>query len=84
MSHELIVPDLGLDEHPITLSLWLVKRGTRVVEGEPIAEIHAGAATIDLAAPCDGVLSEILAMEDDTLEVGQTLGIITAVARTED
>ncbi len=73
---DLVLPDLGLDEQPIALSLWLVKRGGRVVEGEPIAEVLAGEATVDLPAPADGVLAEKLVAEGDSLAVGQRLAVI--------
>ena len=38
----LTLPDLGLDNQPIVLTLWLVKRGSRVAEGEPLVEVLAG------------------------------------------
>ena len=73
---ELILPDLGLDDQPITVSLWLVKRGTRVAAGDPVLEVLAGPATFDLPAPIDGVLVERLVEEDETLVVGQRLAVI--------
>ncbi len=57
------LPDLGLGRQPIVLSLWLVKRGARVTEGEPLVEVLAGAATVDLPAPGDGVLAKRLVAE---------------------
>jgi pyruvate/2-oxoglutarate dehydrogenase complex dihydrolipoamide acyltransferase (E2) component len=72
---DLVLPDLGLDE-PIALSLWLVKQGGRVVEGEPIAEVMGGETTVDLPAPADGVLAEHLVEEGDPLSVGQRLAVI--------
>jgi pyruvate/2-oxoglutarate dehydrogenase complex dihydrolipoamide acyltransferase (E2) component len=73
---ELCLPDLGLDDQPITLSLWLVSRGARVAAGERVAEVLAGPATVDLPSPVDGVLIERLVGEDDPLAVGQPLAII--------
>lgn len=72
----LTLPDLGLGGQPIVLSVWLVKRGSRVAEGEPLVEVLAGAATIDLPSPVDGVLSEKSASAGDVLAVGQRLAII--------
>ncbi len=74
--HDLILPDLGIEGHPITVSLWLVKQGSRVAAGEPIVEVLAGPATVDLPSPADGVLAEILVDEDETLSIGQRLGVI--------
>ena len=73
---ELILPELGIDDQPIAVSLWLVNRGSRVAEGDPVLEVLAGAATVDLSAPVDGVLVERLVEEDDTLSVGQRLAVI--------
>jgi pyruvate/2-oxoglutarate dehydrogenase complex dihydrolipoamide acyltransferase (E2) component len=75
---ELILPDLGLDDQPIALSLWLVKEGARVAEGEPVVEVMAGPVTVDLPAPADGVLTRKLVAEGEPLAVGQRLAAIEA------
>jgi 2-oxoisovalerate dehydrogenase E2 component (dihydrolipoyl transacylase) len=72
----LLLPDLGLGDQPIVLSLWLVKKGARVAEGEPLVEVLAGAATVDLPAPVDGVLVEKSASAGDVLAIGQRLAAI--------
>ncbi len=74
--NELTVPDLGMDETPITLSLWLIEVGDRVAEGDPVLEILAGPATVDLPSPVDGRLIEKLVDEDEPITVGQRLAII--------
>ena len=74
--HDLILPDLGIDDQPITVSLWLAEPGRRVAEGDPVLEVLAGPATVDLAAPADGILVEALVSEDDRLSVGQRLAVI--------
>ena len=74
--HNLILPDLGIDEVPIVACLWLVDRGSRVAAGDPLLEVLAGPATVDLPAPTDGVLVETLVSEDDPLAIGQRLAVI--------
>ena len=74
--HDLILPDLGIDDQPIVAGLWLVRQGGRVMEGDPMLEILAGSAVVDLPAPADGVLVEILVAEDEPLHVGQRLAVI--------
>jgi pyruvate/2-oxoglutarate dehydrogenase complex dihydrolipoamide acyltransferase (E2) component len=74
--HYVALPELGIDDGPIVLSLWLARRGTWVEAGEPVVEILAGAATVDLPAPADGLLIETLAAEDDHLHTGQRLAVI--------
>ena len=58
------------------LSLWLVGEGTRVAEDEPVAEVMAGAVTVDLPAPADGTLVEQLVDEGEPLTVGCRLAVI--------
>ncbi len=74
--HQLIVPDLGLGNQPMTLSLWLVRPGSRVARRQPIVEIAAGPATVDLPSPADGVLVEMLVDEDEPVAVGQPLAVV--------
>jgi pyruvate/2-oxoglutarate dehydrogenase complex dihydrolipoamide acyltransferase (E2) component len=73
---ELLLPDLGLDDQPIAVSLWLVEIGSPVAEGVPLVEVLAGSAVIDLPAPADGTLLETLVAEDEPLEPGQVLAVI--------
>jgi pyruvate/2-oxoglutarate dehydrogenase complex dihydrolipoamide acyltransferase (E2) component len=74
--HEVILPDLGLGDQPMTLSVWLVSPGHRVARRQPILEILAGPATVDLPSPTAGTLVEILVEEDEPVAVGQRLAII--------
>lgn len=74
--HYLILPELGIDDRPIVVSLWLIEEGSRVEAGERVLEVLAGAATVDLPAPADGRLVETLVAEDEPLRVGQRLAVI--------
>jgi pyruvate dehydrogenase E2 component (dihydrolipoamide acetyltransferase) len=76
MRYKLVLPDLGLEDQPIILSLWLVDRGMHVAEGEQIVELLAGDAVVDLPSPGDGVLLKRLVREGETVRVGQRLAII--------
>jgi pyruvate/2-oxoglutarate dehydrogenase complex dihydrolipoamide acyltransferase (E2) component len=69
----LVVPDLGLGAVPLSLSLWLVAEGQRVAAGDRVVELCAGAATIDLEAPCGGRIVAILRDEDDPVAPGDVL-----------
>jgi pyruvate dehydrogenase E2 component (dihydrolipoamide acetyltransferase) len=79
-SKPLILPELGMDDQPIVLSLWLVKEGTRVAAGEPVVEILVGPATVDLDAPADGILAKKLSATGDVLTTGQLLAVIEETA----
>lgn len=71
-----VVPDLGMPAVVITLSVWLVPQGARVKSGERIVELLAGDATVDLAAPVGGILSDRRVAEDEPVESGQVVAYI--------
>ena len=76
MRHPLVMPDLGLGDEPVTVSLWLVDRGREVSEGDRLLEVQAESVTVDLPAPASGRLVERLVDADDPLTAGQVLGYI--------
>ena len=72
----LTLPDLGLDDQPVTVSMWLAKEGRQVSEGEPVIEVLCGGVTVDVPAPEDGLLTKKLVAEGDLLTVAQPLAVI--------
>ena len=73
---EFVLPDLGLGEHSVRASVWLISPGNKVVVGDRLIEVAAADVTIDLPAPVTGRLVEQCVDEDDELEAGQRLGWI--------
>lgn len=61
---------------PMTVSLWLIEPGGAVDEDQPVVEILAGEAVVDLPAVSAGRLAQVLVAEDDPVEVGQVLAVI--------
>ena len=76
MRYDLVLPDLGLGAQEIIVSLWLVRAGSEVSLGDRLIEVLADGVTVDLPAPANGVLVEMLVAEEQPISVGQTLGII--------
>ena len=74
--HQLILPDLGLGDVPVTASLWLVEQGKRVTEGDRLLEVLADGVTVDLPSPVTGLLVKLLVSEDEQLTVGQPLAVL--------
>jgi len=58
---------------PVRLSLWLVPEGADVLEGDRVAELLVGGATVDLEAPVTGRLVVQLVDEDDPLTPGAVI-----------
>lgn len=69
----LTVPELGIGDVPLMLSLWLVPPGAHVMAGDRVAELAAGGVTIDLEAPVSGRLVAQLADEDELLATGAVI-----------
>lgn len=76
MRHQLVLPDLGIGDVPVTASLWLVEQGKRVTEGDRLLEVLADGVTVDLPSPVTGLLVKLLVSEDDRLMVGQPLAVL--------
>ena len=74
MTVPITLPDLGPGR--ATLSLWYVRPGDRVFEGDRVAEVLIPGATFDVPAPATGVLRDRLALPPDPLTPGQVLGMI--------
>jgi pyruvate/2-oxoglutarate dehydrogenase complex dihydrolipoamide acyltransferase (E2) component len=70
------LPDLGAAR--ATFSLWHVRPGDRVYEGDRVAEVLIPGAAVDVHAPADGVLAEQAAFPQDVVSAGQVLGWIEA------
>ncbi|MBW3597794.1 MAG: biotin attachment protein [Planctomycetes bacterium] len=82
MQRPILTPDLDLGEAPITVSVWLAKRGAEVVAGDRVVELLAGDVVVDVSAPVGGVLIERQVGEDEAVRPGQSLGVI--LARDDD
>ena len=76
MSKEIRVPTLGESVSEATIGTWYKKVGDAVVADEPIVELETDKVTIEVPAPASGVLEEIIANSDDTVEVDALLGLI--------
>ena len=67
------------------LSKWLIKKSSKVVSGDVIAEIETDKATMEIEAVDDGILYEIFVEEGtDNVAVGSTLALIKEDSDTED
>jgi len=70
------IPALGEGVEGGTVVTVLVAPGDVVSEGQPLLEMETGKATVDLPAPCAGVIKELSLKEGDEAKVGDTVGLI--------
>jgi 2-oxoglutarate dehydrogenase E2 component (dihydrolipoamide succinyltransferase) len=76
MATEIRVPTLGESVSEATIGKWFKKAGEAVAADETLLELETDKVTLEVPAPAAGTLSEIIAKEGDTVEVGAVLGLI--------
>lgn len=76
MTTEIRVPTLGESVTEATVAKWLKNKGDAVRADEPIVELETDKVTVEVPAPGNGVLSEIVAAPGATIAVGAILGLI--------
>ena len=76
MTIELVVPALGESVVEATVAKWMKAPGENISLDEPLVELETEKVTLEVNAPVSGIISELLAKEGETVEVGAVLGII--------
>lgn len=74
MSIEIRVPTLGESVTEATVGSWFKAKGDAVKADEPLVELETDKVTIEVPAPSDGVLSDIIVAAGETVEIGALLG----------
>ena len=77
---EVIMPALGESVTEGTVTTWLKSVGDAVETDEPLVEVSTDKVDSEVPAPASGFLAEIRVPEDETVEVGTVLAVITAQA----
>jgi Pyruvate/2-oxoglutarate dehydrogenase complex, dihydrolipoamide acyltransferase (E2) component, and related enzymes len=76
MRQEVIMPKIGLDMEEGTIVKWLKQVGDKVAEGEEICEIETDKAVTSIESTVAGTLVEIVAQEDEEVEITKTIAWI--------
>ena len=67
------MPELGESVTEGTITQWLKKVGDKVEVDEPLLEVSTDKVDTEVPSPVAGTLVEILAEEDDTVDVGEVI-----------
>ncbi|AKV59771.1 pyruvate dehydrogenase [Corynebacterium riegelii] len=70
------MPELGESVTEGTITTWLKEVGDTVEVDEPLLEVSTDKVDTEIPSPVAGTLVEILAQEDDTVEVGEVIARI--------
>jgi 2-oxoglutarate dehydrogenase E2 component (dihydrolipoamide succinyltransferase) len=77
---DIMTPALGESVAEATVARWTKKVGEAVKKDEMLVELETDKVSLEVVAPADGVLGEILAPEGETVLPGTLLGRVTAGA----
>ena len=76
MAIEITVPVLGESVVEATIARWMKKSGDAVAADEPVVELETDKVTLEVPAPVNGTLTDIVAQEGATVEVGALLAMM--------
>ena len=75
---DIMTPTLGESVSEATVAKWSKQPGDVVKKDEILVELETDKVSLEVASPEDGVLSEILVQEGETVEPGALLGRVGA------
>ncbi len=76
MAFSVEMPELGESVTEGTITQWLKSVGDTVEVDEPLLEVSTDKVDTEIPSPVAGVILEIKAEEDDTVDVGGVIAII--------
>ena len=77
------LPDIGEGVHEGEIVKWLVKLGESIKADQPMVEVMTDKATVEIPSPVTGIVSEVLAQEGQTIEVGKVIVKISEGANSK-
>src|SRR5277367_5891257 len=84
MAFSVQMPALGESVTEGTVTRWLKQEGDTVELDEPLLEVSTDKVDTEIPSPAAGVLTKIVALEDDTVEIGGELAVIGDAAESTD
>ncbi len=84
MKKEILMPKMGESITEGTIIKWYKKVGDKIKKDEIIFEISTDKVDTEIPAPADGVLTEILVGENETVEVDTVVAIMETEGETAE
>ncbi|MDF3280284.1 2-oxoglutarate dehydrogenase, E2 component, dihydrolipoamide succinyltransferase [Gordonia sp. N1V] len=84
MAFSVQMPALGESVTEGTVTRWLKEEGDTVEADEPLLEVSTDKVDTEIPAPTSGVLTKIIAQEDDVVEIGGELALIGDAGESAD
>ena len=84
MAIEITIPDLCHGSPEAKIVVWHKKVGDGVKIGDVLVEVMTEKVNVEIDAPVDGVIIEILLLEEDLAPVGAVIGRIAQSAQKSE
>jgi len=78
MKTDVIVPRLGSSDESdeVRILRWIKTPGAAVKKGEALLEVETDKVNVEIEAPADGTLGEVIAKEGDFIKFGAAVAVI--------
>jgi 2-oxoglutarate dehydrogenase E2 component (dihydrolipoamide succinyltransferase) len=76
---DIVVPTLGESVTEATVARWLKRPGEAVKKDETLVELETDKVAVEVSAPADGTLADVIVAEGVTVGIGALLGRLGAV-----
>jgi pyruvate/2-oxoglutarate dehydrogenase complex dihydrolipoamide acyltransferase (E2) component len=73
---EVVMPQMGVSVSEGTITKWLKSEGEHIARDEALLEISTDKVDTEVPSPAEGVVTQILVQEGETVEVGTVLAVI--------
>ena len=76
MVTKVVIPRTGDKESTGVIGMWFKSEGEKVRKGDPLCTVETEKASVEIEAPCSGILRRILRPRDAQVSVGDCIAII--------
>lgn len=73
---EMVLPQFGMGMSDGTIIAWHKAIGDVVTQGEPLCDVEAAKTTVEVVAPCDGILQKIVVPAGSNALVNSVIAVI--------
>ncbi len=76
MATSVVIPPTGEKASRGTIGVWFKQEGDRVAKGDTLCTVETDKASMEIVAPCSGVLQQVVRARDADVAVGDCVAII--------
>lgn len=73
---EMVLPQFGMGMADGTITVWHKAEGDRIEQGEPLCDVEAAKTTVEVSAPCGGILQRIIVPAGQNVPVNTVIALI--------